>query len=183
MGSRSAIVKGGVMSLRKDWVEAKAEAAKRNGGKDVWRDNKLKEMGLGAALDAFEAAETKFDAVDTKFALIQRPTKQQENAWIAAGDAYFKATAKVNEIAREYLKDLKKLKSRGILTKAKSPNDWPGAYNPLYSALTMDINGRIKTARGNLKRFDDKKQWIHTRTGNVEFDHPNQWGNKPHSVA
>lgn len=183
MGSRSAIVKGGVMSLRKDWVEAKAEAAKRNGGKDVWRDNKLKEMGLGAALDAFEAAETKFDAVDTKFALIQRPTKQQEDAWIAAGDAYFKATAKVNEIAREYLKDLKKLKSRGILTKAKSPNDWPGAYNPLYSALTMDINGRIKTARGNLKRFDDKKQWIHTRTGNVEFDHPNQWGNKPHSVA
>ncbi len=102
------------MSHRKEWVTAKARAAKENGGKDVWKDHKLKDLGLGPALDVFDAAAARFDAFDKKFDETS-PSPQQKAQWIKLVNAKDQSAKKVNEIVRNYDIDVDRLKAHGAI--------------------------------------------------------------------
>lgn len=115
------------MSLRKDWVNAKARAAKENGGKDVWKDFTLKDLGFGPVLDAFEAAEARFDAFDAKLDEATA-SRQQKDQWLKLLMAKERSAKKAEEIAGNYKIDIDRLKARGLI------ND--KAWNALSNGLT-----------------------------------------------
>jgi hypothetical protein len=104
------------MSARTKWVAAKAQAAKENGGKDVWKDHKVPNQNLGPALDAFDAAAAKFKALDKKFDE-DKTTKQQKEQWIALALEKNRTGKRVNELARNYMLDLERIVSHGATTK------------------------------------------------------------------
>jgi hypothetical protein len=115
------------VSHRKDWVSAKAQAAKANSGKDVWKDFRLKDLGLGPALDAFDAAAARFDTFDKKFNETNA-TRQQKDQWIKLVTARDQSARKAIEIIRNYDIDLDRLKSHRAI------ND------QVYDALTNGLS-------------------------------------------
>ena len=104
-------------SARKVWVDAKTKAAKENGNKDLWKDNKVKDLGLGPALDAYDAADTRFVAYEAKFNE-NTATRPQKDQFIKLAAARDKLAGKVTQICRNYKAETRLLKNRGYLTEA-----------------------------------------------------------------
>lgn len=120
-------------SARKVWVDAKTKAAKENGGKDLWKDTKVKALGLGPALDAYDAADTRFVAYDAKFNE-KNATRPQKDQFIKLATARDKLAAKIMQICRNYRAETRLLKNRGYLTEA--------AWDRLENAL-LHITGEV----------------------------------------
>lgn len=123
-------------SARKVWVDAKTKAAKENGGKDLWKDTKVKALGLGPALDLYDAAETRLAAYDAKFNE-SNATRSQKDQFIKLATARDKLAGKIIQICRNYRADTRLLKNRGYMTEAA----WDRLENAFFhitGEVTMD---------------------------------------------
>jgi hypothetical protein len=143
-------VQGVVVSNRKDWVSAKARAAKANGGNDVWKQFRVKDLGLGPALDAFDAAVAKFEAFDKAFDE-NNPSGQQKAQWLKLVKAKDQSARKVSDIVTEYNIYLDDLKRR----RAINDKTWNTLSSGLYDAKKLVASNPmdIEDLRRKIKRL------------------------------
>jgi hypothetical protein len=98
-------------SLRSQWIRGKAQAVKANGGKDPWKQYKIKDQKLGPALDAFQAAAAKFAAFDIKYDR-STATEPQKNQYKSLLEAQEMAAAIAAHRYRNYQIDFETLIKR-----------------------------------------------------------------------
>jgi len=121
-----------VASLRSEWVKGKARAVKANGGKDPWKEYKIKDQKLGPALDAFEAATAKFDAFDKKYDKFSA-TESQKQQYERLRGAQEMAAKTVSQRYRNYQVDFQTLVKRDQLKK-EVLDAVEGGFVPFYRA-------------------------------------------------
>lgn len=99
-------------TLRAQWVKAKATAAKANGGKDPWKQHKLKDRHLGPACDAFEAVFARWEAFLNTYDKTKAADQVKRAKFIAAME---KAMQPVAQAYKNYEIEIKGLVSRDLV--------------------------------------------------------------------